>query len=121
MNEEVKSPVYAFADVPEGVIVPASPIKKQISKKMEVTENFTIYDVMSYLAKMEKAISDKEAELEGLVNMKKAYESELKLIEDVLGVQKLEEEYQKSLAEEQAQSVESPYVENTEGDKGVSA
>lgn len=118
-NEEIK-PTYAFAEVPEGTINPASPIKKTLSKTMVVTENFTIFDVMTYLAKMEKAIADKEAELDGLRKMKVAYEAELKLIEEALGVQKMEEEYQKTLAEEQASTeVEpTPNEEDVSGDTG---
>ena len=113
MKNEENVPTYAFAEVPEGTINPIEPIKKPIAKTMVVTENFNIFDVMTYLAKMEKGITDKEAELDGLRNMKIAYEKELKVIEDALGVQKMQEEYQKKVAEEQ---IESPYVENVQGD-----
>lgn len=80
-----------------------SPIKRKIAKTMEVTETFNVYDAMSYVGKIDKAIADKQAEIDGLVSMKEAYEKELKLIEDKLGVQKLEEEYQKSLAKSDSQ------------------
>ncbi len=112
MSEKNKTvePTYKFAEVPEGVINPIEPIKKQIAKTMEVTENFTVYDVMAYIAKMKKAREDKLAEAEGLEGMIKAYEDELALIEKALGVQKAEEEYQKTVAE--SQPVESPYEEN---------
>ena len=96
--EELKVPKYEFTDVEEGV-EGVSPIRRTISKTMEVTEMFSVFDCLQYLAKMEKAIADKEAEIEGLKNMKEAYEKELKLIEDAIGVQKMEEEYQKELAE----------------------
>ena len=115
MSEEIIEPKYSFAEVPEGTINPVSPIKKLISKTMEVTENFTMFDVMSYMAKLDKGIKDKEAELEGLYAMKRAYEEELILIEETLGVQKAEEEYQKEVAEnlskdEEDKDIESPYA-----------
>lgn len=112
MSEKIKKPKYEFAVVPEGVVDPISPIKKSIAKTMVVTENFNLFDVLTYIAKLKKAIEDKDAEKEGLVNMLKAYEDELELIEKELGVQKLEEEYQKTVAEEASKEpVPSPYVE----------
>lgn len=101
-NEKVENknvPKYSFADVPDGTLIPASPIKKTIAKTMEVTENFNIFDVMTYIAKLKKAIADKDAEKEGMVHMLKAYEDELEFIEKELGVQKMEEEYQREVAE----------------------
>lgn len=96
---EAVEPTYEFKDL-EGE-ADISPIKRTIAKTMLVTETFNVYDAISYIIKMDKAISDKEAEIEGLKNMKEAYEKELKLIERELGVQKEEEEYQKALAEKQ--------------------
>lgn len=110
--EEIK-PTYKFAEVPEGVVIPGSPLKKQIAKTMMTTETFTIYEVMQYIAKLKKAIEDKEAERDGLVSMLKAYESELELIENELKVQELEEEFQKKFGESvdtiEGESIESPY------------
>lgn len=113
MSKEIK-PVYKFAEVPEGTLIPASPIKKQIAKTMEVTETFNIFEVMQYIAKLKKAIEDKDAEKEGMVHMLKAYEDELELIEAELGVQKLEEEYQKSVAEQNAIEAEEARLKENE-------
>lgn len=112
---ENKEPKYEFAEVADGEINPASPIRKKISKTMEITETFTLYEAMQYAAKIKKAISDKKAEIEGLEAMLKAYEDEFELIEDVLGVQKMEEDYQKALAEE-ASNTEA-YSENKDNEK----
>jgi len=98
-NEEVKKPTYEFAEVPDGTLNPGSPIKKTIAKTMVVTETFNVYDVLTYIAKLKKAIEDKDKEKEGLEAMLKAYEDELEYIESVLGVQKMEEQYQVELAE----------------------
>ena len=116
MSEEVKKPKYEFAKYPDGVLIPGQPIKKDIAKTMEVTEKFNIFDVMTYVAKMDKAIGDKEAELEGLKSMKKAYEDELEIIEKALGVQKAQEAWEKAEAERiqkeaDEKPVPSPYVE----------
>ncbi len=118
-EEEVVKPTYEFAEVPEGSIDPIEPIKKQIAKKMLTTDLFTVFDVLTYIGKMKKAVDDKQAEIDGMNAMIKAYEDELTLIEDKLGVQKLEDEYQKSVAEAQ---IESPYAEeDVQGDTGSAA
>ena len=121
MSEEIKKPKYKFSEYPEGVLIPGQPIKKNISKTMEVTEEFNVYDTMVYLAKMQKAIEDKEAEIEGLKAMKKAYEDELKLIEDELGIQKAQEEWEQVEAEriqKESEPIESPYIDEETNDKG---
>lgn len=110
-NNELKTPTYTFAEVPEGELNPASPIRKKIAKTMEITESFTLYEAMQYIAKLKKAIADKDAEKEGLEAMLKAYEAEFKIIEEALGVQKLEEEYQKALAEDATVEVDSEVKE----------
>lgn len=102
-EKEPIKPKYTFAEVPDGTLIPIQPLKKTIAKTMEVTENFNMFDVMTYIAKMKKAIEDKKAEVEGLEIMLKAYEDELKVIEAQLGIQKLEDEYQKSIAEQTSQ------------------
>lgn len=91
-------PKYTFVELKEGGEV--APIKRQIAKTMEVTENFNLFDVISYIAKMRKGVADKQAEIDGIETMIKAYEDELKLIEDELGVQELESDYQKEIARE---------------------
>lgn len=101
---EKQEPKYIFTEVADGELNPASPIKKKISKTMEVTETFTLFEALQYVARMKKAITDKEAEIDGLKSMVKAYEEEIELIEESLGVQKMEEEYQKALAEEVAKN-----------------
>lgn len=88
-------PTYKFKEV-EGEVI--TPIKRTIQKTMEVTEEFNIFDALQYRAKLLKAISDKEAEIEGLNTMVKAYDEEISLIEEALGVQDLEVEYQKEIA-----------------------
>lgn len=97
MSEEIKTPKYEFL---QDESVEESPIKRRISKTMEVTEHFNLYDVLSYIAKMDKRIADLNAEIDGIKNMKDAYEKELKLIEETLGVQKLQEEFEKVNAAE---------------------
>lgn len=112
-EENIKVPEYKFDDYKDLELVPIQPIKKRIAKTMEVTETFNVYDVIAHIVKMDKAIQDKEAEVEGLKSMKKAYEDELQIIEKALGVQKMEEEYQIKLAEE-AQKEDSSTEEKNE-------
>lgn len=119
--DEQKKPVYKFADYPEGVLIPGQPIKKNIAKTMEVTELFSMYDVMAYIAKMDKGIADKEAELEGLKAMREAYMDEVELIETELGIKKAQEKWEKEHAEsvqEEAdkpkEAIESPYVDEAQ-------
>ena len=88
-------PVYKFKEA-EGEVV--TPIKRTIQKTMEVTEEFNIFDALQYRAKLLKAIADKEAESDGLNSMVKAYDEEIAIIEESLGVQDLEVEYQKEIA-----------------------
>ena len=88
-------PVYKFKEI-EGEVV--TPIKRTIQKTMEVTEEFNIFDALQYRAKLLKAIADKEAEIDGLNSMVKAYDEEIAIIEESLGVQDLEVEYQKEIA-----------------------
>lgn len=129
MEEEKKIvPIYALTEDTS-----VSPIHRKVSKTMEITETFSIFDVMSYIAKMKKRKEDLEGELKGLDDMITAYEDELELIEEKTGVQKMEEEYQKQIAleneakqkelesavvaevikqrEEASEGIPSPYVE----------
>lgn len=71
-----------------------SPFKRTIAKTMEITETFTLFDAMTYLARAKKAKADKEAEIAGLDSMIQAYEEEIKLIEDTLNINELEKEFQ---------------------------
>lgn len=128
MEEKKIVPVYALTEDTS-----VSPIHRKVSKTMEITETFSIFDVMSYIAKMKKRKEDLEGELKGIDDMITAYEDELELIEEKTGVQKMEEEYQKQIAleneakqkelesavvaevikqrEEAAEGIPSPYVE----------
>lgn len=94
-------PTYKFKEV-EGEVL--TPIKRTIQKTMEVTEEFNVFEALQYRAKLIKAIADKNAEIEGLESMVKAYDEEIALIEESLGVQDLEVEYQKEIAEKNAES-----------------
>lgn len=89
-------PVYKFVDETEDI----TPAERSISKTMEVTETFKMIDVLTYLARMDKSIADKEAELEGLKVMKKAYEEEVMVIEKQLKVMTLDDKYKKKIAVE---------------------
>lgn len=94
-------PTYKFKEV-EGEVL--TPIKRTIQKTMEVTEEFNVFEALQYRAKLIKAIADKQAEIEGLESMVKAYDEEIALIEESLGVQDLEVEYQKEIAEKNEES-----------------
>lgn len=109
-KDKLVKPKYEFV-VEEGVS-DVTPVKRKIAKTMEVTETFNVFETMQYLARMDKAIADKEAEVEGLKKMKEAYQAELDLIESELGVQALDKEYQKEVAERvNPESIKSPYVD----------
>lgn len=132
MDENKVVPVYTFADGQENL----EPIKRKIRKTMEVTEEFTAWDVLQYVANMEKQISTKEAELEGLKNMKEAFLKEMVHVEEQTSVTSMQEEYQKTVAEninhdnevtsmdKKEGEVESPYTkevkpEETNGETNV--
>lgn len=93
-------PTYKF----KGEEVEVTPIRRTIQKTMEVTEEFNVFDALQYRAKLVKAIADKQAEIDGLNTMVKAYDEEIAIIEEALGVQDLEVEYQKEIAEKNAES-----------------
>ena len=101
MTEDKIVPTYKFKEV-EGEVL--TPIKRTIQKTMEVTEEFNIFEALQYRAKLLKAIAEKNAEIEGLNIMVKAYDEEIALIEESLGVQNLEVEYQKEIAEKNEES-----------------
>ena len=101
MTEEKIIPTYKFKEV-EGEV--GTPIKRTIQKTMEVTEEFNIFDALQYRAKLIKAIADKQAEIDGLESMVKAYDEEIAIIEESLGVQDLEVEYQKEIAAKNEES-----------------
>lgn len=104
---EIIKPKYKFVEVEkvEGV-EEVTPIKRKIAKTMEITEEFSAYDAIEYVAKMKKGIADKEAEIEGLRSMIKAYEDELEIIENELSVQAMEADYQKEIAKKNEASPE---------------
>lgn len=97
MSTETKKPVYKFVE--EEGVEDITPIRRKIAKTMEVTENFNYYDTLAYVAKMEKAVKEKEAEIEGLNSMIKAYKEEIELIEQELGIVELEEKWNLDLHE----------------------
>lgn len=101
-------PTYKFKVV-EGEEV--TPIKRVIQKTMEVTEEFDMFSALQYRAKMLKEIENKKAEIEGLESMVKAYDEEIELIEESLGVQDLEAEYQKAIAEANAVTAKEKQLE----------
>lgn len=101
MTENKIIPTYKFKEV-EGETL--TPIRRTIQKTMEITEEFNVFDALQYRAKMVKAIADKQAEIDGLNTMIKGYDEEIAVIEEALGVQDLEVEYQKELAEKNAES-----------------
>ena len=71
-----------------------SPVHRTIGKTMEVTEEFTYFDALKYKMKLEKTIKDKEAEIETLKTMVKAYEEELNIIEDQFDINQEEAKFQ---------------------------
>ncbi len=115
MTKEIK-PKYVFVE--EEGQEDVQPSKRKIAKTMEVTETFTYYDALAYCMKMEKAVADKLAEVEGLNSMIKAYKEEIELIEEALGVTKLDENYHadlqaKLIEEENAKKLEEEKIEKT--------
>lgn len=95
-------PVYTFVGGDENV----TPVRRKIAKTMEVTENFDMFSVLQYVAKMDKAIADKEGEIVSLREVKKAYLEEMRIIEEQLGAMNLEKMYQEEIALENAKKVE---------------
>lgn len=110
MKKEKKIvPVYSFVE--EEGVEEVTPIRRKIAKTMEITEHFTYYDALSYCMKMEKAVEDKKAEIEGIESMIKAYKDEIAVIEEQLGITEKEKEWnlelQKKLQAEEAAKLES--------------
>ena len=106
MSKKEKKIVPKYEYVEEEGVEDVAPIRRKIAKTMEITETFTFYDALAYCMKMEKAIEDKKAEIAGLQSMVDAYREEIVLIEEQLGVESMESEYQldihKRLKEEEA-------------------
>ena len=123
---EKKEPKYTWVEEEGMDDIP--PSKRKIAKTMEITETFNYYDALQYCMKMEKAVTDKKAEIEGLESMIKAYKEEIELIERELAVTKMDEEWNvnlhnKLVAEEldkkidevtEGKEIESPYAEEKE-------
>lgn len=98
-KEEVKKePIYAFKEM-EVVDETLNPYKRPVYKTLEITEEFTPFAAMQYIAKMKKEVENKLAEVEGLESMIEAYEEELAFIEEKLGLKELEAEFLKKEAE----------------------
>ena len=83
MTKEIK-PKYKFVE--EEGAEDITPIKIKIDMTMEVTERLTYYYALADCMKMEKAVEDKKAEIEGIESMIKAYKEEIELIEEALDV-----------------------------------
>ena len=94
---EIIKPIYKFVEPKEGE-AELTPVKRIIAKTSMVTEHFDIHSTLEYMAKMDKEIESKLAEVEGLKKMKEAFQSELDYIESELGVLKMDEKYQKEIA-----------------------
>jgi hypothetical protein len=97
MTEEILKPTYKFVEPKEGE-EEKTPVKRIIAKTSTVTEHFDVYSTLEYMAKMEKEIESKLAEVEGLRKMKEAFQTEMDYIESQLGVMKMDEKYQKEIA-----------------------
>ncbi len=102
-------PVYKFQDLKEGEST--NPMLRSISKTMETTETFTMKNVFEYMAKIKKAINDKQGEIDGLNTMLEAYMKEISVVESQLGIQDLEAEFIKLEAEKTAPAEVSPEVD----------
>lgn len=103
MSDQIK-PKYTFVEATDGSSTEESIVKKKIAKTMEITEEFSMFDVFSYISKMDKAIRDKTAELDGLKSMKEAYLKEIEEIKAQLGVEDFDSEYAKTLTEDSKES-----------------
>lgn len=97
MTEEIIKPTYTFVEPKEGEEV-KTPAKRIIAKTSTVTEHFDIHSTLEYMAKMEKEIESKLAEVEGLRTMKAAFQTEMDYIESQLGVLEMDKKFQKDIA-----------------------
>lgn len=93
---EIK-PTYKFVEPKEGE-VELTPVRRVIAKTSQITEHFDVYSTMEYMAKMDKEIESKLAEVEGLRTMKDAFQAEMDYIESVLGVKEMDRIYQEEIA-----------------------
>lgn len=98
-NNEEKKIVPKYEWVIEEGVDNITPVKRKIAKTMETTETFNYYDTLAYVMKMEKAIEDKLAEVEGLRSMMEAYKAELELIDSILNITDTEKEWNLALHE----------------------
>ncbi len=106
---DIVVPKYKFAPLTEEE-KKLPPVQRQVFKTMEITESFTVYSVFQHLAKMDKAIEDKQKEIEGLISMKENYMNEMAVIEKQLGITDLENEFNmirlKEIQEEEKKKLE---------------
>lgn len=114
MSKKENKIVPKYSWVEEDGVDEVSPSKRKIAKTMEVTETFSYYDALAYCMRMEKEVENKLAEIEGLNSMIKAYRDELEIIDKELNVNEFDKEWNLELhkklkAEEESQSIESPY------------
>jgi hypothetical protein len=119
MEENKITPKYEFA-VEDGAELIA-PIRRKINKTMEITESFTYYDALAYCMKMEKAVQDKQAEIDGINSMIKAYRDEIEIIEKQLAVTEIEEKWNKDLQKKlQEEALDKKINDAANGDEIVS-
>lgn len=102
---EIIKPTYKFVEPAEGEEV-KTPAKRIIAKTSFVTEHFDVHSTLEYMARMEKEIGELEAKISGLKTMKEAYQKELDLIENELGVLAMDADYQKEIAEKNQKETE---------------
>lgn len=86
--ENLAQPTYEFV-VEEGS-EDITPVQRKIAKTMKVTETFKYYDALKYVMQLEKAVIDKQDEINGLKSMIKAYRDEIALIDKLLNVDKMD-------------------------------
>ena len=107
---EIIKPTYKFAELKEGEEV-KTPAKRLIAKTSTVTEHFDMHSTLEYMAKMDKEIESKLAEVEGLKKMKEAFQTEIDYIELELGVLEMDKDYQKEIAEKNEALVKAELLE----------
>jgi DNA gyrase/topoisomerase IV subunit A len=94
----IKEPKYEFVLDENEKDIP--PIRRKINKTMEITESFNYEDTERYVQNMEKEIEGKKKEIESMQSLVEAYREEMKIIDEKLGVNKAQEEYQREIEKE---------------------
>ena len=107
---EIIKPTYKFVEPVEGEEV-KTPARRVIAKTSTITEHFDVHSTLEYMARMDKEIGELEAKISGLKTMKEAYQKELDLIENELGVMEMDKDFQKEVAEKNQAEVEAKLKE----------